>query len=130
MDDIIEVIKNLKNLRHVKAASQTAIEAAEKSLGLTFAPDYKQYVLTYGAINAQGFEFTGLNVSAYINVVDVTLEEREREDIPATYYVLENTGIDGILILQNSEGQIFEYYNGDINLIAGSIAEYIMLNQD
>ena len=126
MTNILNVIKNLENLRHLQAASQSDVEMAENTLGLVFAPDYKQYVLTYGAIVAKGIEFTGVNVPARLNVVDVTLKERERENIPASYYVLENLNIESILILQNSEGQIAEYCNEKMDIIANSIAEYIM----
>ena len=126
MANIIDVIKKLENLRHLQAASPADIEIAESRLGLTFAIDYKEYVQTYGAILAKGVELTGVSVPARLNVVDVTLGERERENIPASYYVLESLNIESVLILQNSEGHVFEYYAGEANKIADSMVEYIL----
>ena len=127
METIIDIINKLENLRHLQAASSADVEMAEKRLGIKFAPDYKQYVQTYGAIIARGLEFTGVSVPARLNVVDVTLYERERENIPESYYVIENLNIESILVLQNSEGHIAEYCDGKMNNIANSLSEYLML---
>jgi len=126
MASIIDTVKNLEKLRHLQAASHYDVEIAEKRLGLTLASDYKQYTQTYGAISAMGLELTGVGVPPRLNVVDVTLSERELENIPAEYYVLESLNIEGILILQNSNGQVFEFYSGKINKIADSMASYIL----
>lgn len=129
MANLFDVINNLENLRHLQPASQSDVETAERRLGITFASDYKQYTQKYGAIIAKGLELTGLNVPVRLNVVDVTLNERKRENIPSSYYVIENLNIESILILQNGEGQIAEYCDGKIKNIANSLIEYITEKQ-
>lgn len=129
MEKLLTIIQGLENLKHLQAASQSEVAQAEKQLDLTFATDYKQYVQTYGAIIAKGIEFTGVNVPSRINVVDVTLNERKRENIPSSYYVMENIGIEGYLVLQNNEGKIASYCDGQIEEIAQSIGEYILSKQ-
>lgn len=127
MENILEVIEKLDNLRYLKGASEGEIKLAETKLNLSFAPDYKKYLRTYGTIIATGIELTGLNVSPRINVVDVTLSEREiNPNMPSSMYVIENTAIEGILILQNEESEIFELqHTGKISKINNNLSEYI-----
>lgn len=127
MESIIDVIGKLENLKHLKGASREEIKNAERILNLSFALDYKKYLGTYGTIIAIGIELTGLNVSPRINVVDVTLNERKiNPNIPSNMYVIENTAIEGILILQNEKSEIFELNNvGIIKKIYNSLSEYI-----
>jgi len=126
MASIIDTIKNLEKLKHLQPASPADVSAAEKQLGLNFAPDYKAYTQAYGAIQAKDLEFTGVGVPPRLNVVAVTLEEREMQSIPASCYVLEDLGIEGLLVLQDSAGTIYEFMDGKTNKIAGSMAEYVM----
>jgi hypothetical protein len=59
-------------------------------------------------------------------VVDVTIKERERYEIPADMYVIEDTHIEDILILQNSKGEIFELQNSKkIKKIFNSLSDYL-----
>lgn len=125
--DIITVIKSLVNMHHLLPASSEDIALAEEVLNLRFSEDYRIYVSTYGAISARGIELTGVTRSKRLSVVDVTLREREINDLPTNFYVVEDTGIDGLLILQNQTGEIFSIApHKPIKKVCASLAEYIL----
>lgn len=125
--EIIETIEGLKNMRCLRPASEARIAAAEQALGVTFARDYREYVSWYGAICARGVELTGVTDSKRLNVADVTRQERELNPrLPRNMYVVENLGIDGILILQDSTGRIFSVAsNQEPKFVAKSLSEYL-----
>ncbi len=127
MSSLINAMQNLPNFAHMTGATQSDIAAAEKALGVTFAEDYRAYVSAFGAAAFEGHEFTGVCKSRRLNVVDVTLDERQQnEDIPADWYVLEQTGMDGIVIWQNSVGYVFQVtLSHSVNKVANSLVEYI-----
>ena len=103
----IQLIK--QNVLTGKAATAEEIIAAEKSLGLKFAEDYKEYLLTFGNIAYEGHELTGICKSKRLNVVDVTKKLRERIGVvPKTLYVIEETNYDGIVFWQNSKGIVYK----------------------
>ena len=126
MSDIIETIKSLEKLVSLKGASQEAIAIAEKKLGLSFASDYSAYLKEYGLISARHIEITGLADVKRLNVVDITIAERQKNQLPQDMYVIEDTGIEGILILQNSKGEIFEFQNGKTKKIFNNLADYLL----
>ena len=75
---IVERIKKIEELdTNLKGgASEEQIIRAEKRLELKFPEEYKDYVKEFGAISFLGNEWTGLNVDGYLNVVNMTEEER------------------------------------------------------
>lgn len=88
--------------------SEEEIEAAEKALNLTFAPDYKEYLSTIGLLMCDGHEFTGLGNSTRTNVVAVTQQLKDlRGDIPDDWYVIENENMDGAAMWQDSAGIVY-----------------------
>ena len=108
MSSIISVIEKLQGLRCLVPLSEKDINNAEKVLSLRFADEYRMYTKKFGAISANGIELTGVVSAPRLNVVDVTtLEKSLNPNIPDDMYVIENTGIDGILMLQNAKGDIF-----------------------
>jgi len=126
MNTIIETIKGLDNLYTMKGANDEKIEDAQNKLGLTFAPEYIEYLRKYGTISANSVELTGISDSKRLNVIDVTIEERLKNDIPPDMYVVEDTHIEGILILQNTIGEIFELHNGNkLKKIFNNLADYL-----
>jgi len=126
MNDIITTIKKLENLVSLRGASTDAIKAAEKKLNLSFAADYSAYLKEFGLISAKHIEITGITESKRLNVVDVTLTERQRNNLPHDMYVIDNTGIEGILMLQNSKGEIFEFQNGTAKKVYADLAGYLI----
>lgn len=127
MTEIIKVIDNLENLLTLKKATTEAVENVEKELGLSLAEEYKEYLLNYGAIMADDIELTGIAKSKNRDVVQVTRREWEaNEKIPHNLYVVENVGIEGIIIWQDETGKIYESSpNHEPKKIAESLAEYI-----
>lgn len=125
--DIVETIQGLENLRHLRPATKTDILVAENTLGVQFADDFKTYVLLYGVITAKGVEITGIADSPRLSVVDVTMKERElNSNIPSDMYVIETTGIEGIIILQDQTGIIYSLSpSGTPKVIFPSLAGYL-----
>lgn len=109
MSNLINTMYGLPNFVHMTGATQSDIAAAEKALGVSFAEDYRTYVSAFGVAAFEGHELTGVCKSRRLNVVDVTLDEhRQNDNIPVDWYVLEQTGIDGIVIWQNKMGAVFQ----------------------
>lgn len=107
-EDIIEAINGLNHLCALLPATPSAVSEAEQALGLRFAPDYKAYVLQFGAISACGIELTGVTTSRRLNVVSVTKRNRVMNgNIPPNMYVVEDMAIDGLLILQDATGAVY-----------------------
>ena len=75
---------------------------------------------------ADGIELTGIAKSAHRNVVNQTKQERElNPKIPNNMYVVENTGVDGIIIWQNSDGVLYATApNTNAKMVADSLSEY------
>lgn len=102
MSDIIDILKNAPEYIGGNGRTDTEIETAEKQLGIKFSPDYRCYLKDIGLACFDGHELTGICKSARLNVVDVTLLQRQRVSDAYSWYVVEETGIDGIVIWQAS----------------------------
>lgn len=125
--NITETIKGLTDLACLSPASEEDISAAEAELGLSFADDYKEYVKMFGAISASGVELTGVVPFPRLSVVEVTKREREsNEKIPSDMYVIENTGMEGLVILQTCDGTVYSAvpHNEPKRLFA-SLSDYL-----
>ena len=131
MKKIIEVINNLPDLLPLKPASDTQITDAELQLRVSFAEEYKDYLSEFGAIMADGIELSGIAKAEHRNVVALTKKERElNPKVPNTMYVIENTCVDGIIIWQDTKGEIYQTQpNTEPKKIADSMAEYISNHQ-
>lgn len=127
MSKVIQAINNLKNLISFKPASVKEIENVEIELALSLANDYKEYLSKYGAILADNVELTGIAKSKNRDVVQVTQREWKANDkIKHNLYVIENIGIDGIIIWQDESEKIYESRpNHNAKKIADSLAEYL-----
>lgn len=127
MSTIVEEIQGLKNLLPLKGATDAKITDAELRLGVAFAEDYKEYLSTFGAIIADGIELTGIANSPHRDVVAVTKQEWAlNSSVPHKMYVIENTGIDGIIFWQNGDGKIYRTSpNQQPKKIAESLSEYV-----
>ena len=127
MNGFVKRISDHKDMVHMQGASEEEIETAETALGLQFAPEYKEYVKTYGAASFGRFEFTGVCSSQRLNVVLVTAEERNRfADVDRAWYVVEQTGNDGAVIWQDKTGKVYcTVKGGNTKQISNSLSEYI-----
>lgn len=127
MNNILEAISNLEDMRFIKPANLEQIEDAQRALGVTFADDYREYVHKYGVISARGIELTGVTTAVRLDVVTVTKREREiNRKMPASMYVIENVAIDGVAVIQDSDGKVYSItMNGESKYICESLTEYI-----
>lgn len=128
MSSIIKTIKALPNLLVLTPATKIEISDAEIQLCLQFANEYKTYLTKFGAALADGIELTGVAKSEHRNVVNVTKQEWElNSKVPHRYYVVENVGIDGIIIWQDSTGAVYQTTpNRDLVKVADSLEKYIV----
>lgn len=129
MADIISKLSMLPDFHALAGASEEQVAHAEHALSLRFADDYRQYVRAFGVVSAAGHELTGVCAFERLNVVDVTMAQRNIfPALPRDWYVLEEANIDGIVLWQNGAGEIFQTQAGAAPIkIASSICEYLGL---
>ncbi len=126
MSDIINFIQNQPDLFFLKGATDEEILQAEKSLGLEFDAEFRKYISVYGVASFNGHELTGICKSRRLNVVDATIEAKEKNThIPNNFYVVEKLGIDGAIVWQSTDGCLYQttFYSEPIK-IARSLIEY------
>lgn len=127
MKNIISTIKELPELLSLSPASTIEISDAELQLCLRFSDEYKSYLGEFGAIIADGIELTGIAKSDNRNVVTVTKQEWElNTQVTHNLYVVENVGIEGIIIWQDSNGIVYQTTpNKQPVKIAESLEDYL-----
>jgi hypothetical protein len=109
MLNFIATLKALPDFYSSKPANETDISNAETELAVRFAVEYREYLAVFGQADANGHEFTGIVESERLNVVSVTKHEWEiNPQVPHTMYVVENAGIDGIVIWQDASGTVYQ----------------------
>ena len=125
--NVIDLIGELDDLFFLDQPSVEEIQKAEFKLGLKFSNEYRKYVSVGGAICGGGIELTGITKHERLNVVAVTnREKRINPLIPDDMYVVEVTGIDGMVVLQNEMGTIFTAQpNVPPKKLCDSLFEYI-----
>ena len=123
---IIEKINKIEKLYHTEGCSFKQIKEAQLELGITFPDEYIDIIKKYGAISFYGTEWTGLNVGGYLNVVSATKQGREMNSaFPLDCFVLENQGIDGLIVICNEKGEVFSIQYSKIEKIYSSISDYL-----
>ncbi|WP_288886510.1 SMI1/KNR4 family protein [uncultured Eubacterium sp.] len=125
---IENIIKEKGDYYCTGGVSEEVIKNAEVSLGVKFAKDYINYLEKFGRVTFGSHEITGLYDGKRLDVVKVTLEEKDMYDEEITdMYVVEMLNIDGICIWQNSKGEVFQMApHISKELIANSFEEYIL----
>lgn len=126
MSNIITKIKGIPNLYHATGCTTRQLKEAQNELGIEFPEEYIDYVKEYGAISFYGTEWTGLNVDGYLNVVEVTKQERELNSaFPADCFVVENQGIEGLIAISDGKGCIYSLQYDKKELLCESLVEYL-----
>ena len=126
--DFCELLKASPDLHHLSPASEEEIRDAEQELGVDFAEEYKEYLRCFGTAIIEDHEFCGICQSPRLNVVDVTLHERE---VLANHkcdfmYVVEKLGIDDLSIWQDSKGVVYcSSPQTQVKKIAESLYNYL-----
>lgn len=125
--DIINKIKTKHKVYHLSGCTVEEVIEAEKVLQLSFSEEYRNYLMNYGAISFGSHEFTGLGGDEHIDVVFITQEEKKlNPNIPNDCIVIENLGIEGIIILQDSNGEIYCLdQNSNLEKVSHSFSAYI-----
>ena len=127
MADIVKLLQEQPDFYSMAGASNIDISNAEQLLALRFAPDYRQYVVAFGAASFSNHELTGVCKSKRLNVVDVTIKERSNYTVPDNWYVLEQTGIDDIVIWQATNGEVHQTSpRVPHKKICNSLSDYIL----
>lgn len=126
MKNIIDVLRSMPDFIGSNGRSKEEIELAETMLEVAFARDYRNYLEEIGLACFDGHELTGLTKTERLNVVTVTMEQRERfGKIASTWYVIEEANIYGIVIWQDTEGFVYEAAsNAKVKKVADSLSEY------
>lgn len=128
MKNLISTIKNKKGLVFMGSVDDKRIEEAEKILDIHFSIEYKEYLKEFGVASFYGHELTGICNSERLNVINVTLQAREKFK-NNNMYVIEDLSIDDVIIWQNTAGEVYQTIMAcPPKIIATSLAEY--LNKD
>ena len=126
MSAILEEIKEIPKLYHTTGCSAEQLTKAEAELGMTFPTEFREYVQKYGAISFYKTEWTGLQVEGYLNVIEATKQERELNPaFPRDCFVLENLGIEGLIVAVDKAGQVWEIQGEEKQLLCNSLREYL-----
>lgn len=127
MTSAVEMMKKKNYFVSERAVSSEEIEKAQKDLGLAFADDYRSYVQECGTASYEGHELTGISKDINLDVVRVTASNlRKNPKIKMPLYVIEETHIDGIVIWQGSDKNIYRTGMGTGPVkIAENLAEYV-----
>lgn len=126
MSTIIGKINKIDKLYHAQGCSFKQLKEAQNELGVNFPDEYMDIVKEFGAISFYGTEWTGLNVNGYLNVVEATKNERNmNSSFPKDFFVLENQGIDGLIVVCNEKGQVFSLCYDKLTKIHDSIVSYL-----
>jgi len=126
MNSLVEYLQKHPDLLAGIGVSADAVRDAETKLSTSFSNEYRDYLLSFGIAALNGHELTGLGSSKRVNVVDVTLANRERYKGTNQLYVVEEANIDGIVIWQSSAGEIYQTLLGEDPIkYAESLFEYV-----
>ena len=127
MNSIIEELKRKSDFFCEKGASEEEIIDAEGALRLSFADEYKEYLLQYGSVSFGGHELTGVSADECLDVVRVTIKNLQRNpNVKMPLYVVEETHLDGIVIWQASTGEVFQSEYKEVpQKIFDSLFEYV-----
>lgn len=108
MGKFVDELIAYKYIYHANGVSSYTISCAEEKLGLHFSDEYKDYLDRFGVLSIDGTEFTGLVGPGRVHVVDITMQEREKNpNIPSDWYVVVFPTSD-VTIWQTGGGEIFQ----------------------
>ena len=127
MNNIIKTIESFKRKRFTGSISTDLIHNAENELGLKLSKEYKDVLQKYGSLCIKGEEFLGIDNDNY-DIVKATKDARINDsNFPLDAYVIENTAIEGILILQKDTCELFTYQpNGQLQPLSDTLEEYLL----
>lgn len=101
------------------------VTAAERELGLKFAPAYKDFLLRYGCGSFGSHEIMGLGGPDRLNVVKETISERDYRTLSKGMYIVENLYIDSMVIAGSVSGDLYLVGPHSSRKMPESQAEYL-----
>ena len=128
MNGIKDVFESKASLLAGKGVSPEQISQAEAELELSFSDEYREYLSLYGIAAFDGHELTGITKSKRLNVVDATRDAKARyPELPADLYVIEETGTEELIVLQNCGGEVFGCApNYGLEKLYDSLSDYLV----
>jgi hypothetical protein len=125
--NILTIVDQLKYKNKLSQCTKDEIDEAEQELGLVFADEYKELLLGYGSLETKHLLISSTLKNISVNVVTLTQQIRSIYDnLPKDLYVIMDSGVDGIIIFQDSKGKIYETSHDDTIMEAyDSLAHFI-----
>lgn len=118
------------NIYKDRNVTDNDIKEIEEKLSIKLHNSLKDYLKNIGLFSYEYKEFFGLGVKGYKNMIKATLEERELNDnFPKDSVVLQNIGVDGLLVLVNTKGEVIEWAPSGHNKIVSNNLEEFLLNE-
>ena len=130
--DVINSLGESDELLSIGEMEYSKIVQASEKIGVEFAKDFVEYTHNFGAISVGGIELCGIDEDPECSTVDRTLDMRELfSDFPMDCYVIESVGIDNAVMVQKSDGKIYQFLHGhNLMLAADSLSEYLLNGGD
>lgn len=125
---LIDLIKNNPDCITGNGVGEDIITQAENKLSLKFPTEYHEFLAQFGMLMIDDHEIMGFGKTDRLSVVTNTLSARDKDpNFPDSMYVIEKLGIDRILILQASDGAVYQYVpHSTPTKIFSSLEEYLM----
>lgn len=102
----------------------------EEKLNIKVHSSVRDYLLTIGLFSYEDKDFYGLGVDGYENTLESTLKQRELfKDFPKDSLILADIGVDGLLLLVNTKGEVLEWTPSGHNKIVSDNLEYFLLSE-
>lgn len=125
---IVNKLMEIEDLLFIEGCTKEQLQVAQEQLQVNFPKEYEEYVRRFGTITFGSTEWLGLNTDSYLNVVSATLNKRkEDQKFPKDVIIIEDMGIDGILSVMNSNGEVFYYQAGKMTRISKNLLEYVTI---
>ena len=130
--DVINSLGETDKLYFVGEVDLSEIAQAAEALNVEFAKDFVEYTQKFGSISVGSIELCGIDEDPECATVDRTLEMRDLfSDFPMDCYVIESVGIDNAVMVQKSDGKIYQFLHGhDLLFTADSLSEYLLNGGD
>lgn len=127
MSNIILTLRKLSSMEGLTPASDEEIKSAEVKLNLKFAKEYKEYLSHFGAVCSDIIAVSGISDDEDYDVVKLTNKMRPfYPQISLTFYVIEDVGMDGLVIWQDETGIIYQSIPGSKPFkIHDSLADFL-----
>ncbi|MBY0124387.1 SMI1/KNR4 family protein [Bacillus sp. S/N-304-OC-R1] len=125
MSNINNLIENSKAMT-IGNVDYEVIREAESQLRFTFPQEYRNFIESFGSLACGSNEVFGLGTNDYLNVVNATQQERDlNENMLESYIVIQNLGVEGILIVMDADGTIYEYRNNEFKKLYDSFYDFL-----